>query len=87
MTAWDSDRDARLFAESYAGLAGAVAASAGFRAAPRARRTGRDVIITSPELFGLASRVAVAIRRARVSTLPELRAHFEVSASGGPESP
>jgi hypothetical protein len=77
LTAWDSDADAAEFAASYAQIAPAVAERAAMASPPAARVVGREVWIATPALAPLGERLDAFARRARVSDLPGLRAHFE----------
>jgi len=77
-TAWDSEAEAQEFERVYAGIAAAVAARAGLAAPPRSQRAGRAVVVWSDPLEGLAGLPDTAARRARISSLDELRAHFQL---------
>jgi hypothetical protein len=76
LTAWDSESDAAEFAAAYQRIAPAVAERAGMASPPSAQISGREVWISSPGLASLAERAGALARRARVSDLPSLRAHF-----------
>jgi hypothetical protein len=75
-TAWDSEEDAAEFAAAYADLADHVAARAGLTARPEIRLDGAEVILYSEPLGALLPRLGREARRARITTLDELRAHF-----------
>ena len=81
MTVWDDVEDARAFEQAYAQLAPAVAARGELGAAPRTSRREREVVVWSGRLEPLVRKVDALARRARVSTLDELREHFGVSSA------
>lgn len=87
LTAWDSREDARQFAEAYASVAPQIARRAGYHEAPRASQSGRAVIVVSAHLKEIVPHLRSAVRRARVATLPELRAHFEGVGLAGAATP
>ena len=77
LTAWDTREDARQFAEAYASVAPQIARRAGYYESPRALQSGRAVIVVSAHLKDVVPHLSGAVRRARVATLAELRAHFD----------
>lgn len=77
VTSWDTREDAQLFASAYAAVAPEIARRAGFNMSPRAIERGRSVVVASSRLWNVVTDVGSGIRRTRVSTLPELRSHFE----------
>ena len=81
VTAWDDVEDARAFEQAYAQLAPAVAARGELGAAPRTSRREREVVVWSGRLEPLVRKIDALVRRARVSTLEELREHFGVSSA------
>jgi hypothetical protein len=81
LTAWDSRSDALEFETAYRGILAALVARAGLAAAPNVTRTEREVVVHSDALAPLAKLLSARTRRKRVSTLPELRDHFDAGAS------
>lgn len=80
LTAWDTDRDAREFEVAYGEIAARAAARAGLATSPTARRSNREVVVTTAGLDGLASELSSLARRRRVSKVEELREHFSMEA-------
>ncbi|MFP8875516.1 MAG: hypothetical protein VCB99_01100, partial [Myxococcota bacterium] len=68
--------DAEDFEIAYAGIAASVAERAELRTLPRTSRDGRRVVVYTGGLAQLLPERAALARRARVSTLEGLRAHF-----------
>lgn len=81
LTLWDSETDALEFAEAWRGIADAMARRAGLTAPPVALVSGREVRVVSPGLDAHGEAVAARARRARVASLPELHAFWEVDPS------
>ena len=79
VTAWDSETDAYQFAQAYGSVAGKVARRAGYGRAPRAFLKGKQVVVSTPDMKSAISKLDAATRRARVTTLDELRSHFDAS--------
>ena len=76
LTAWDSETDAAEFAAGYARIAPAVAQRVAMASPPSVRLSGREVWIATPGLAALAEQLDTFARRARVTDLPGVRAHF-----------
>lgn len=74
ITSWDSPDDAAEFEAIYGALAERAAGRAGLSQPLALRRTGRDVVICSPELQALADSLPAGARRGRVRDLDGLRA-------------
>jgi hypothetical protein len=80
LTAWDSHSDALEFETAYRGILEALAARAGLATPPNVTRSEREVLIYSDALAPLAKGLSSRTRRKRVSTLRELRGHFDAGA-------
>jgi hypothetical protein len=83
LTVWDSRTDALEFETAYRGIFAALVARAGLAAAPNVTRSEREVLVHSDELAPLAKLLSARAHRERVSTLPELRDHFDAGAGAG----
>jgi hypothetical protein len=80
LTAWDSRSDALEFETAYRGILEALAARAGLATLPNVIRSEREVLVYSEALASVAEALPTRTRRERVSTLPELRRHFDAGA-------
>jgi hypothetical protein len=80
LTVWDSRTDALEFETAYRGILAALVDRAGLAAAPNVTRSEREVLVHSDELAPLAKLLSARAHRERVSTLPELREHFDAGA-------
>jgi hypothetical protein len=80
LTAWDSRSDALEFEAAYRDILAALVARAGLPTAPNVTRSELEVLVHSDELAPLAKLLSARTRRERVSTLPELRDHFDAGA-------
>jgi hypothetical protein len=81
ISSWDTEADAREFAEAYEPIAEPLAAAAGLDSAPRVTLRGRQVIVASERLSAQVAALFSA-RRQRVATLDEL---FEYLPAGSIE--
>jgi hypothetical protein len=81
VTAWDSRSDALEFETAYRGILEALVARAGLATPPNVTRSEREVLIYSEALAPVAEALSMRTRRERVSTLPELRRHFDAGVS------
>jgi len=84
LTAWDSRSDALEFETAYRDILAALVAHAGLAAPPKILRNEREVLVYSDALAPLAESFASRMRRERVSTLAELRSHFDAGTSQDP---
>jgi hypothetical protein len=80
LTAWDSQSDALEFETAYRGILEALVDRAGLATPPKITRSEREVLIYSDALAPLTKGLSSRTRCKRVSTLPELRDHFEAGA-------
>jgi hypothetical protein len=81
LTAWDSRSDALEFENAYRGILEALVARAGLATSPNVTRSEREVLVYSDALAPLSKALSSRTRRERVSTLPELRSHFDAGVS------
>lgn len=82
VTFWDSEGDARAFAEAYREIAGGVAARGELLGRPRATLDGRRVVLATPDLDRHALSLLAGVPTARVHDLAGLRAFFARPAPG-----
>jgi len=80
LTAWDSRSDALEFESAYRDILPTLVAHAGLATPPTIRRNEREVLVYSDALAPLAESVASRMRRERVSSVAELRSHFDAGA-------
>jgi hypothetical protein len=80
LTAWDSRSDALEFEAAYRGILAALITRTGMAAPPTVHRSEREVVVYSDVLSPLAEALPARTRRQRVSTLSELRGHFDAGA-------
>lgn len=81
LTAWDSRSDALEFETAYGGILEALVARAGLATPPHVARSEREVLVYSDALTPVAKALSSRTRRQRLSTLPELRDHFDAGAN------
>ena len=80
LTAWDSRSDALEFEAAYQRILAALVTRTGMAAPPTVHRSEREVLVYSDALAPLAEALPARTRRQRVSTLSELRGHFDSGA-------
>ena len=83
-TEWDSAADAEEFASAYRAIAAAVMERAQLAAPPRVALRERRVTVSTDGLEPHLAAVEGAARRARVTTLDELAAHYGIPSPLAP---
>ena len=76
LTYWDTAADAEDFEIAYRNIAAAVAQRGNLPTLPQTLREGRRVVVHTEGLAEVLPALDALLRRARVATLEELRAHF-----------
>jgi hypothetical protein len=72
LTTWDSENDAREFADAYESIAPAIAARAGLDQAPVVKVRGRDAVVYTPAVARLAEGTVAAAKRRTARTLDDV---------------